>query len=178
MKLRTLLESSPSPRNSEGRFNVGNVTFDNEKGLGATPNNANVRYMGAVAWMTPGTFRKLAAYADRSDTAKELGQQLKDGKSIGCPFLQLEVEREGSEIKSVRVVGHEGRARADAVAAANGGEHTIPVHLFPVHLRARDLTQAFWDHVNTVGIIPERQSKPLNPKLTRAFLGDQELNFT
>lgn len=120
--------TAPTPGNVDSSFKVGDVTFDNVNGLGATPSSQNVMYAGAVAWIKPSIFRKLATPAERSDTAKELAAKIKEGSSIACPFLIIDIIEEPDSPEIVKVISHEGRARSEAFQMINGDVY-MPVQL-------------------------------------------------
>jgi hypothetical protein len=157
-----------TPGNVDGAFKVGAVAFDNENGLGATPNSANVMYKGAVAWIKPSVFRKLALKADRSDTAKDLEQLLRDGKAIAAPWLDIDIIGEPENPEEVKVTGHEGRARADAFKAING-DVPMPVQLQLVGIRARHLSPEFFKWLEKYGLTAERASAKVKPGATKYF---------
>jgi hypothetical protein len=173
-EVSNLNESLPSPNNVDGVYNVGNTTFDNVDGLGATPNNANVMYRGCVAWMKPNTFRKLALEADRADDAKNLEQKMRDGKAIGAPFLILDIEGEPEAPEAVKVKGHEGRARSDAFAAING-QIPMPVQFHFYGLRARDLTPEFFKFIEEHGIVVERGTQTVKPDAKMYYCNGKEI---
>ena len=125
------------------------------RGLGATPMGANIYYMGAVAWIKPSVFRKLALEADRKKDAKNLEQLLRDGKAMAAPFLIIDVHGEPSSPDKIVVKGHEGRARADAFKAING-DVPMPVQLHLIGLRARDLSPDFFKWIEENGLAAEQ----------------------
>lgn len=174
-----LAENEASPSNVDGSFVVGKVKFDNERGLGATPNNANVLYMGAVGWMTPAAFRRLAHQADRSEDAKRLEDLLRGGNSTGCPFLDLSIERNKEDkIVSIKIKGHEGRARSDAIAKINGANVAMPVHLFfRGGMRAHDLKPEVWDFISTHGVCPEGTDTPIDSGIERVFVQGKSIKL-
>lgn len=153
-----LSESAPTPGNVDGSYTIGKVKFDNENGLGATPNNANILYRGAVAWIKPNVFRKLAAPSDRDDTAKEMVELINSGKAIAAPFLLLDIRGDDlANPDSVKIYGHEGRARSDAFKQLNGDVY-MPVQLHPMSIRARDLSEEFFKWIETHGIKAEKSA--------------------
>lgn len=173
-----LFENEPTPANVDGQFVVGKVKFDNERGIGSTPNNGNVAYMGAVAWMTPTSFRKLAHHADRGKAARELENLMRGGSAIGCPFLDLAIERTDDKIRSIIVKGHEGRARSDAIAKINGSNVLMPVHLFFLGgARARHLDQEIWDHISIHGIRPEDMRTSIDPGIDHVFVAGKSISM-
>ena len=148
-------ESPPTPNNMDDSFNIGGVKFDNRDGMGATGLTNNVIYKGAVAWIKPSTFLALATSADRSADGKKFTKLMKDGKAIAVPWLDIHIENDDtSDPGEVQVVGHEGRARALAVLAING-DAPMPVQLHPQHLRARHLSQGFFDWIEAHGVLPQ-----------------------
>lgn len=157
MLLRHLLEDEHAgpitPANVDGKYKVGKVLIDNIHGLGATPNNGNVHYMGFVAFIKPSDFLHLARYAnDREERSHKLEPEaLKQG--IGCPFLIVAAENEKAPWGQLRITGHEGRTRMNMVKRVNGDDF-FPVHFFPRlrlgELRARHLDQAFFEGLKTV----------------------------
>lgn len=159
----------PTPANVDHAFKVGRVNFDNKKGLGATPNSGNILYKGAVAWIKPTTFRALALSADRSEDAQKLAELMKREKPIAAPWLDIEVtQKEDGSIKDVRVTGHEGRARSDAFVMINGNI-PMPVQLQLRYIRARDLSQEFFDWIEENGIKAEDSSRRVFPDATEYF---------
>jgi hypothetical protein len=157
MLLKELLtEQAASPKNVDGEFTVGKVKFDNRKGLGSTPDNANVEYKGLVAWMTPSKFRQLALAADRSDTAGDLEKMMLSGEAIGTPTLYCDFDGDVEEPGEIKVKSHEGRARSDAFKAINGNI-PMPVQLhFYGGIRARMLSEDFIKTLHKQGLLPER----------------------
>lgn len=160
--------NSPTPGNVDGSFTVGGVKFDNEKGLGATPMGANILYMGAVAWIKPSVFRKLAMAADRSEDAKKLEALIRDGKPMAAPFLIIRVHGEPDTPTKVTVQSHEGRARADAFRAING-DVPMPVQLHPSGLRARNLSEDFFKYLEDNGLVAEQSDSTVALHATEYF---------
>ena len=176
--LKQLLEATdPSPHNVDATFTVGRVKFDNESGLGSTPMGQNILYQGAVAWMTPTTFRRLATAADRGDTSTELLKLVKGGKSIACPFLQLDIIGVPKAPELVKVEGHEGRARADVFKELNG-DVPMPVQLFPAGLRARHLCPEFFAWLQEHGLQAERSERTVKLGATMYYWDGQVINIS
>lgn len=167
-------ESMPSPHRIEGKFNVGDVAFDNSGGLGATPNNGNVIYMGATAWIKPSKFREYATASDRSETARELEQLMRQGNAIASPFLSIDIDGDPEAPTRVKVTGHEGRARSDAFKAING-DIPMPVHIFPSGLRSRDLPDSFFAWIEKHGMTAERSTVAVKPKATLYYCSGREV---
>lgn len=170
-----LSESLPSPNNVDQSFNVGNVAFDNKNGLGATPMGGNTEYLGAVAWIKPSVFRQLAHAADRSDTAKELEAMMRKEEAIAAPFLVLDILDEPDDLKEVKVITHEGRARADAFKAING-DVPMPVQLHFGGLRARHLSPEFFKWIEKHGIVAEKSSRTVRPNATKYYWMGKEIS--
>lgn len=157
----------PTPGNVDGAFTVAGVAFDNERGLGATPDGGNVAYMGAVAMMRPSVFRRLARGGeDRSQSAAQLEALIRDGRPIAAPFLHIDYadDADPADPGEVRVTGHEGRARSDAFRAV-AGDVPMPVQLLPRGgRRARHLTPAFFAALERDGLTPEGGGAPVRPE--------------
>lgn len=147
--------SEPNPRNIGDRFIVYETAFDNVNGLGAVPNNQEIVYRGFAALIQPTEFMKLAANADRTEDANRIFLLMKKGVPIASPFLKIECNfkeyRKGEPLK-VKVVGHEGRARAHACILAQYNM-AIPIQFFFTgDIRARDLDSKFFKDLKDQGI--------------------------
>jgi hypothetical protein len=132
--------------------------IDNERGLGNTPNNGNVDYLGMRVLMKPSTFLMLAAplVDRRARTMGFLPGYMKDGGAISSPSLYIEIpaEWDDGDLSGVaRVQGHEGRHRMTVIEEMYGDD-PIEVHLFPVGFRNRHLTSAWISALNS-GLVPE-----------------------
>lgn len=171
-----IIESAPTPGNVDGSYTIGEVKFDNKNGLGATSNNANVLYRGAVAWIKPSVFRKLAALGDREDTAKEIIELIKNGEAIAAPFLLLDIKGNTSNPDSVKIYGHEGRARSDAFKILNG-DVCMPVQLHPLSIRARDLSEDFFKWVEAHGIISEKSNTSIKLDAEKYFWNGKTISL-
>lgn len=152
--------------NVEDVFKVGKVTFDQHKGLGATPNNRNVVYRGFVAELKPSTFLKLVTPADRGEDSKKFVGLIEKGTSLASPTLYISIneeEFENGEPLKVKITGHEGRARTWAFDTINGNV-PMPVHfILEGGMRARDLSKKFFDALAETGFIPQDVSKDATP---------------
>lgn len=166
--------SSPSPQNVNTQFTVGKVNFDNAEGLGNTPLGMNVLYRGAVAWIKPSTFRAIAAAGERGDDSAQLEALMRKGDPIAVPFLELDLVGETDAPENVVCGGHEGRARADAFRAINGGVF-MPVQLDFAGLRARHLSPSFFQWLNKHGIVAERSKTLVKLGAERFFWNGQEI---
>ena len=150
--------------------------LDNEKGLGSTPNNSNVDYMGFRTMMKPTTFLKLAKPLPdgyRSDGYPALVQKIKSGESIGSPFLDIEIpngwEDEPADFsRPTKVTGHEGRHRMHAILELEG-DVPVEVHLWGrfegSELRRKYMTDEMFDELEK-GLISETGQYIVNPFLS------------
>lgn len=166
--------STATPQNVDTQFTVGKVNFDNKDGLGNTPLGGNVLYRGAVAWIKPSTFRAMATAADRRGDAAHLENLMRNGEAIAAPFVQLDLEFADGKPTSALVVGHEGRARADAFRAING-DIFMPVQLDFYGWRARDLSHEFFQWLNTHGVTAERSKTRVPLNAERFFWNETEV---
>lgn len=169
-----LSESAPSPNNVDDKFNVGDVPFDNRKGLGTTSLTQNVMYRGAVAWIKPSVFRELATPADRSGTAKEIEELIRKGESIAAPWLDIDIIGEPDDPQEIRVTGHEGRARSDAFKAING-DVPMPVQLHPIEIRARHLSPEFFKWIEENGMTAQRSTRNVKLNATMYYWNGQQI---
>ena len=160
--------SEPSPENFEEKYRVGNVYFDNRKGMGAVGDNSNVVYKGFVVMLTPKQFLELAAdhRGHREESAQDFVQVISEGYPIAAPFLEITLSDIGDGGYAT-VLGHEGRARMLALLkfAREGsmGLHAssrIPVHfLLNDGLRSRHITDEMIKSIKEDGIIPEDEKR-------------------
>ena len=143
-------------------FDIREVNIDNQSGAGATPNNANIDYMGLRILMRPSVFLKLAAPLGQPHRA-DLEQYMAKGGAIGAPMLNVDIPQawdDGDFIEPARVTGHEGRNRASIVRKLEGDD-PIEMHLFLRYYRNRDITPDWIQALNR-GLIAE-QSDQLIP---------------
>jgi hypothetical protein len=129
---------------------VGQVNFDNRKGMGAVSDCANVVYMGAVAMMRPANFLRLAAEGTNPQQADSLREEILKGIPVGSPFLALD-DSQGV----LRISGHEGRHRCVVIEELQ--DLPIPVCLFIRGLRARHWTPELIAKLNS-GVQKEKSS--------------------
>lgn len=149
---------------------------DNERGLGSTPNNSNVDYMGFRTMMKPTTFLKLAKplpEGHRSKDYPELVKKIEAGEGIGSPFLNIEIpdgwEDEPPDFAlPTKVTGHEGRHRMNAIIELEGNV-PVEVHLWgrfeKGELRRKYLTDEMFDELEK-GLISETGQYIVNPFLS------------
>lgn len=114
-------------------FCGGRIVFDSVKGVGSTPNNANVRYMGFGVLMAPKVFLRLTPSLEDRPRTRSLGYLPTVAQDPGWGPSTLYVDRD-----SMTVTGHEGRHRAMAFAELCA--EPMLVHIFPRHERARNMT--------------------------------------
>jgi hypothetical protein len=116
---------------------------DNKNGLGSVPYNQDVDYFGMKVMMKPSTFLQLALPLNKPISVDHIAQHLKNGGSLGAPFLDVTIPKEweeGDMSEPARVSGHEGRNRMLAIQQVEGDD-PVEVHIFPKGgMRARDLT--------------------------------------
>ena len=124
------------------------VAIDNEIGIGQTPNNQNVGYMGFTVKMKPSMFLKLVSFEPEHISKRNseyIKKHINAGKSIGAPHLYIEFPnswfdewnpynnqppQEKVDLFNVPiVVGHEGRHRMNAIGEIFGDE-PVETHLF------------------------------------------------
>lgn len=132
----TIEPAPPNPRNTQRQSKVGNVIFDQEKGLGQVPLNQNVNYRGFTAMMRPSKFLELAADLEnpKQSSLDYIRQSVDEGKSVGSPFLNLDFE-------TGKVQSHDGRHRMMVIQEKNG-DVPVPVHIFGKgEQRARSLDE-------------------------------------
>ncbi len=121
------------------------IVFDSEKGAGATANNAEIRYLGALVIMPPETFRDLALTLHfPKETTDDYLPKVAKTKGLGPPMLYLhELDQpiaasRGKVVLRYAVVGHEGRHRARFIQRS--GCYRMPVHVIIKGKRARHFT--------------------------------------
>jgi hypothetical protein len=118
-----------SPELAEGNYHVGDVTFSAKDGLGSVPFNQSVYYHGFVAMIRPSVFKQLALADESEERAKDIAKLILNGYAVGIPFLNIDTQAAEEDTGPVKVTGHEGRARMQAIEWANGDE-PVPVHIF------------------------------------------------
>ncbi len=129
-----------------GHTLIEDVKIDNRNGWGAVPYNQEVDYRGMRVKMKPSVFINLALSRNGHPPVPKVVQHIKDGGSIGAPFLQIEVDDDDSQIPEVR--GHEGRSRMAAILEVHG-DVPVEVHLFfqGAVNRARHITPEFKEKI-------------------------------
>lgn len=112
------------------------ITFDAKNGLGSVPYNQEVAHRGFQKTMTPDEFIGLAKKKSGEETSRGIEKEIRGGKAVGPPFLNVEWLPEQGAWK---VIGHEGRNRSEAIKRI-AADTAMPVHLFPRGMRAKDIT--------------------------------------
>jgi len=152
------------------------VVIDNVSGWGNVPMNQNVAYMGLRVQMTPRKFLELAYELTTSHSANDIENHIRNGGSIGAPFLQIVIPPEwfdGDLSKPAHIRGHEGRNRMTAVLNAEGNA-PVETHLFfNSGVRNRHLTPEIIKRLNQ-DIISERRDLINGPWFT--LLDNQRLS--
>ncbi len=146
MKLDDIFEAGPE--------------IDNVYGMGAVGISSNINYMGLRVYVKPSVFLKLAYSHPNLDTTY-IQQQLSLGKSIGAPFLSIEIPeswiapdshyeevKEGDLTNPARITGHEGRHRMAAIMKEYG-DVPIETHLVFNGLRRRHITDNMIERLNS-----------------------------
>jgi hypothetical protein len=125
------------------------LKIDNADGLGSVPYNQSVDYHGLQVTMRPSVFLRLALPLDahKPDELKTITyiQQHLDEPGIGAPFLTIEIPESwgsGDFTEKAKVIGHDGRHRMYAIMSVQGDD-PVEVHIFPIYLRRRNLTDKF-----------------------------------
>jgi hypothetical protein len=120
-------------------FAVGHLVFDNDDGVGAVPNLAEIFWKGALVGMTPRMFHKLTPPLSEDERPKT--NTFLDGNEgpLGTPYLMVKLDTK-TDVLSVH--GHEGRHRMSWIARNFGLDFEIPVGLFVLedhyNLKARE----------------------------------------
>ena len=148
-------------------FEVLSVNIDNKNGWGAVPNNQQVDYFGLRVKMLPSIFLNLAATLENPTSSKKIEDHLKNGGSIGSPFLVIKIPEEwedGNYSKPAKITSHEGRNRMFAVKNLYG-DIPIEVHLFFSNgIRNRHITKEWLSALNK-NLIKEKSDKIINGPL-------------
>jgi hypothetical protein len=138
----------PTIDNFDTRYQICDIIFDSDKGVGATGNNDNIRYMGFAVMMKPQIFLNLCydlypQGGPRPGTLEHLKNTMLD-PGWGPPMLYVNMD-------SGQVIGHEGRHRA-FVFKEKCPDMEMLVHIKPSgtnrELRARDITKDMLNKMN------------------------------
>jgi len=143
----------PSPENIEGRFVVSGIRFDQQRGIGAVPDQGNVNYMGYTVFMTPQEFLDLNPPRPEGPLHGPTANRIRAGEPVASPFLQVRY-KDGKVV----ITGHEGRGRA-LVLREMAPDAKIPVNVFgPRDTRAGSMKE-------------ELVRAPLEPDSRRGAIG-------
>mgnify|MGYP000878849600 CR=1 FL=1 len=118
-----------TPALAEKDYQVGEVKFSAEHGLGAVPFNQSPYYHGLVALVKPSKFLELA-HEEETDPKRvfEIVKLIWDGYAMGIPFLDVLID-DNPEWMMPQIKGHEGRNRMKAFMEVEG-DRPVPIHLF------------------------------------------------
>ena len=100
---------------------ITELAVDNHSGWGATPNNANIDYIGITVLMAPHTFLNLAPYLRMTPESEKkieaMADRIRSGGTFGAPTLYVSVPSEwkqGDLTGDAQIESHEGRHRMAA----------------------------------------------------------------
>jgi hypothetical protein len=125
--------------------------FDAKTGYGQVPNSETIDYFGFTVYMKPSEFLALALPSSLKPEFYE--QCIKTKEPMGYPFLGVKLEFGESAFWAVE--NHEGRHRMAAIQNVLGDNNYVPVHVFPVSMRNRDLTPSLL----SMPFLPEGHSR-------------------
>lgn len=154
---------SASAKSRRIRMAKNPLPIDNEHGIGATGNNANIDYAGLRVRMKPSVFHRLTLALPRGQarSADALKKKVAEGARFGAPTLYLEIPEEwedGDLSRPATVSGHEGRNRMYVSQELYGDDDPVETHIFPGHYyRARHMTAAWIERLSR-GLVSERHS--------------------
>ena len=129
--------SEYSFENADERYKFKGVYFDNERGLGNTPNGQEFKYRGFIAFISPNDFRSLVTHAD--DDVAFRGKKFVDlishhKVSLATPMLYVNATKNFLKNKGddsfLQITGHEGRGRMKAIGDIIGASTPVPVIIF------------------------------------------------
>jgi len=113
---------------------INNINWNNE-GIGSTSIQRDIGYFGYSIRMKPVEFLALADKASFYKSADSLKTLMENGEEIAPCFLNVDWIN-----NCWKVIGHEGRNRAYA-ASQLFPTNNIPIHIIPIGLRRRDVTE-------------------------------------
>ena len=153
---------------AEQQYRVGDVIFDNEKGLGATGNNRNILYMGMVALMKIDDFLSIAADhgGQREQSAADIKDAINEGYGIASPWLEIDLN-DFHDKKIAQCYGHEGRARM-ICCKKYFGLTEVPVQIFFPGNRNRHITDEVIEWLKN-GIKKEKGSLVIKDPFIKVF---------
>ena len=159
------VEFEPDGRfDPEADFDVEGVKFSPTTGHGTAPNNANINYMGFVAWMPVSAFLALnpervlfekETFRDGSSPADFLRAAAAEGRAFGPLTLYVEGKMSSDEdvFTEFEVRNHEGRGRAMTLQAAKGSDVLVPVHIIPHGRRGKQYVEMRARHLNPTNLL-------------------------
>lgn len=158
-----------SPSNADQQYRVGNVVFDQIKGVGAVPWNQEVMYKGFIAMMKPADFLAFTLpMEDSQDRVEKNITLIKQGIALGSPWLSVDFDGPWVEQNGMfRVVGHEGRARSRAIATVQPSLE-IPVHIFVYQGNHKIINEEILSKLNS-SICKEQTSTPVQGKISKVL---------
>lgn len=160
--------------NFDRRYSHEGVSYaTDDDGLGATPDNANIRYRGFTMIVSVEVFLRLALPLERprQATQEHLAKWLDGGKPLGPPSLRIEVDGRGR----VEVISHEGRHRVTALRER--GVRTVPVQILGSGFRARNLTPERLEDWFSRPWLAENGREGIDVLPSHVFLGQQEMTL-
>jgi len=164
--------------NVESEFRVGNVAFNQSRGVGAIPYNQEVMYNGFVAMMLPQHFQLFTK--PKEDSNARVMQQMaliKAGVSIGSPWIWLDLSGEESKRTGLFYVeGHEGRARAEALANIQPNVE-IPVCITIYGGNAKSITPDIIQKLNTSIVKEGTQSTVVRDKINSIWVNRSHISL-
>lgn len=105
---------------------VGGLRWDNQEGLGSIPNAFDAEQAGRMVKMTPDEFLNVVLKKETSEVTPALRSAVKEGKAVGTPYLNIGYD---AKLKSFRIIGHEGRNRAQLAKELGESEIPVAVHI-------------------------------------------------
>jgi len=114
------------------------INWNNQDGMGAMPDNANIDYRGFQIELTAKEFRNLTPKGRTTSDLSKIKDAIRSGKGVASPTIFADWN---DEKKQWEITGHEGRSRTDAIMELYGNNTLVPVHVIPYHMRARDITE-------------------------------------
>ncbi|MBY3433753.1 hypothetical protein HFN89_06275 [Rhizobium laguerreae] len=160
-------------------FAVGDLVFDNDNGVGAVPNLAEIFWKGALVGMTPRMFHKLTPPLSEDERPKTNAFLNTNENPLGTPYLMVKLD---TKTDALSVHGHEGRHRMSWIARNFGPDFEIPVGLFVMedhyNLKARETETSIVARI-AAGVRREKSREyVLGPLFERAVWSHGEMGIT
>lgn len=154
---------------NERRWSVGKLRFDNEDGMGAVPNMAEIFWKGMLVVMTPRKFLSLAPVLDPTERPNTLPYIESADRPMGTPYLIIQTSLDTDEIK---VRSHEGRHRMYWIGREFGLDYPMPVGIFVTeesyHLKAREIDLETVERISAGAIREKARNYVSGPLFTEA----------